>query len=112
MSGTLAQLLMLLICNQRAVYIDRNLPAKRLIQTVILRCRGKVLVSANHMGNTHQMVIHNVCEVVGWVSVGFDKNHIVELCVVYRDISVNLIVECCSSFFRVVLADNERLSCL
>ena len=103
---------MLLVCDGRAVYIYRNFPAECIVETVVLRGGRKVLVSADNVCDLHQMVIHNVCEVVGWVSVGFDKDHIVELCVVYRDISVDLIVECCSSLFRVVLADNERLSCL
>ena len=31
------------------------------------------------MGDTHQMVVHNVGEVVGGIAVGFDQDHIVQL---------------------------------
>ena len=110
MSRTLAQLLMLLICNQRTVYIDRNLPAKCLIQTVILRCRGKVLVSANHMGNTHQMIIHNVCKVVGRISVRLDQYHIIELCVRHLDLAIDFINKLSRSLIRDILANDKRYS--
>ena len=101
---------MLLVCDGRAVYIDRNLPAKCLVETVVFRRGGKVLISADNVCDLHQMVVHNVCKVVGRISIGFDEDHVVEFCVVYCDISVDLVMECGGSLFRVVLADDERHS--
>ena len=103
---------MLLVCDGWAVYIDRNFPAECIVETIVLRGGGQVLVAADNVRDLHQMVIHNVCEVISWKSVGFDEDHIVKLRVVYCDISVDLIVEGGGSLFRVVLADNERHSCL
>ena len=37
MAAPLAQLLMLFVRNQRTVHINRNFPAKRFVETVILR---------------------------------------------------------------------------
>ena len=93
MTGTLAQLLVLLVGDQRAVYIHRNLPAESLINTVILRRGGKVFVSSYHMGDPHQMVVHNVGEVIGGVSVGFDQDQILHLLIIDRDITVDHIME-------------------
>ena len=47
------RLLVELIGDQRTVYIDRDLPAEGIVQTVILRRGGQILVSAHDMGNTH-----------------------------------------------------------
>src|SRR5699024_12730904 len=76
MTCTLALLLVLLIGDQRAMYIHRNLPAESLINTVILRRGGKVFVSSYHMGDPHQMIVHNVGKIIGRISVGFDQDQI------------------------------------
>ena len=62
------------------------------------------------MGDSHQMIVHNVCEVVGWITVRLDQNHVIKLAVVNRDVSVNLIVEGRGSLRRVVLTDNKWLA--
>ena len=86
---------MLLVCDGWAVYIYRNFPAECIVETVVLRGGRKVLVSADNVCDLHQMVIHNVCEVVGWVSVGFDKNHIVEVLVIRPELcEVFVLAEC------------------
>ena len=53
MTASLGELLVELIGDQRAVYIDRDLPAERVIQTVILRRGGQILIAAHHMGDAH-----------------------------------------------------------
>ena len=58
-----------------------------------------------------QVIVHHIGEIVGWESVGFNENHIVQLRVVHADISVDLVVERGRSLCRIVLADNKRLSC-
>ena len=60
------------------------------------------------MGNSHQMIVHYVCKIVSRVSVGLDQDHIVKLCVIDRDIPVDLILKGGRSLGRVVLADNIR----
>ena len=79
MAASLGKLLMLLVGNQRAVNVYRHIPAKCLVKKVVFRCGRQVLISTNHMGDTHQMVVHNVGEVVGGIAVGFDQDHIVQL---------------------------------
>ena len=58
------------------------------------------------MGNAHQMVIDDIGKVIGWISIGFNEDHIVQLRVIYADISINIIMESGGSFRRVILADN------
>ena len=62
------------------------------------------------MGYTHQMVVDDVCEVVGRISVGFDQNQVFQLLVVYGDVSVDLIVEGCGSFGRHIETDDVRFA--
>ena len=111
MAASLAQLLVLLVGNGGAVYINRNLPAKGLVEAVVLGGGRQILVSSYHVSNLLQMIVHHIGEIVGWEAVGFNQNHVVQLRVVHADVSVNLVVERGRSLCRIVLADNERLSC-
>ena len=52
-AASLGKLFVELIGDQRAVYINRNLPAKRIVQTVVLRGGGQVLVATYNMGDSH-----------------------------------------------------------
>ena len=40
------------------------------------------------MGDIHGMVIYHVCKVIGRVTVGFDQDHIIQLGVIYCNVSV------------------------
>ena len=111
MTAAFGKLVMLLVCDQRTMNVYRHLPSKGIIKSVILRRRGKVFISAYNMGNAHQMVIYNVCKVIGRIAVRFDQDHIVQLGILYRDISVNLIMEGCGSLRRIVLTDYIRDPC-
>ena len=62
------------------------------------------------MCDVHQMVVHNICEVVGRETVGLDQDHIVKLDVRNRDVTVQLVGESCGTLFRVVLTDNIWLA--
>ena len=53
------------------------------------------------------MVVHHVGEVIGGEPVGLDQNHVVQLRVIHRDISVQLVMEGGTAFLRVVLPDDE-----
>ena len=58
------------------------------------------------MGDAHQMVVHHIGEIVGWIAVGFDQDHIVELRVLHRDIPVDLIMKNCLPVCGIVLPDH------
>ena len=112
MSASLGKLLVIFVRNQGQMHVNRYLPAKGIIQTYILRGRGKVFVASYHMGNVHSVVIHYVCKIVGGIAVGFNQNHVIQLAVVDRNVSVQLVMECGGSFRGVVLPDDERLTLL
>ena len=97
---------MLLVGNQRTVHIHRNLPAEGLIEAVVLRRRGQVLISPDHMGNAHEMIVHHIGEIVGGIPVRLDQNHVVQLRVVHSNIPVNLIAEGGGPGSGIVLADH------
>ena len=58
------------------------------------------------------MVIDYVCKVISWVSVRFDQNQIFQFLVVYCDISVDYIMECCSSLCWHIETDYVWFSCI
>ena len=58
------------------------------------------------------MVVYNVGKVIGWVSVGFDQDQILQLLVVYCDVSVDYIMEGGCSFCRHVETDYMGLACI
>ena len=60
-----------------AVDVGGYLPAEGLVEQVVLGSGGQVLAAPDHMGDAHQVVVHYVCEVVGWITIRFDQNHIV-----------------------------------
>ena len=62
------------------------------------------------MRDAHQVVIHNVGEVVGRISVGLDQDHVVQFLVFHRDISVELVVEGRCALCGIVLTNDIRLS--
>ena len=70
MAAALAQLLVLLIRDRRTVDIRRNLPAKRLIKTVILRRGRQIFISPHHMRDPLQVIIHHIGKIVRGEAVG------------------------------------------
>ena len=77
----------------RTMDILGDLPTECLIQQVILGCRGKILVAADHMGNAHGVVVHDIGKVVGRHTVAFDEDLIVQCAALYGHITVHLIME-------------------
>ena len=66
---------------QRQVSKSRHriFPAESTIQQNVQRSRRQPLLTANHMGNLHQMVVHNVCQMVsGQFVCRFIKNFIIK----------------------------------
>ncbi len=54
------------------------------------------------------MVVHHIGKIVGRIAVGLDENHIIQLAIVYGNISIYFILEGGGSFGRVILSDNIR----
>ena len=93
MAAPFAQLLVLLIGDQRAVYVHRHVPAKGFIQPVVLGRGGKIFVAPHHVGDPHQMVVDHICKIVGRKAVRLDQDHIVQFLIGHRDVPVDLVVE-------------------
>ena len=64
MYASLGKLLMFFISNQRTMHIDRLLPAKGMVQPCILRSRGQIFISSDHMGNLHQMIVNDIGKII------------------------------------------------
>ena len=109
---SLGQLVCLVFHDRCTVYIFRYVPAECLIQQIILRSRGKVLVAAYNMGDAHEVVVHNVGKVVGRHAVGLNQDLVVQCAVLHCHISVNVVVECGSSLQRHLLANDVGNTCV
>ena len=92
------------------MHVHRHVPAEGFIKAVVLRRTGEVLLSAHHVGDLHQVVIHHVGKVIGGEAVGLDEDHVVQLGVVHGDVAVDLVVEGGRPLLRIVLPDHEGLS--
>ena len=57
------------------------------------------------------MIIDYVRKIVGWISIGLDQDHIVQLFVRLGNITINLIMECRHALIRHIGTDNIRLAC-
>ena len=105
-AAALGQLVVILVCDQRAVDIFGNLPAEGLIEAVVLGRGGDVLISADDMGDAHEVVVDDIGEIVGGIAVGLDEDHVVKLFILDRDIAVELVREGRGAFLGIVLADD------
>ena len=88
MSGTLGELLMILIRNQRTMHEFRGFPAEGIIESLVLRTGGKILISPNHMGNPHQMVVHDIGKIIGREAVGLNEHHVIQFAIFHSNIPV------------------------
>ena len=86
--------------------IGGNLPAESLIQQIVLGGGGQILAAADHMSDAHQVVVHNVCKVVGRKTVPLQQNLIVQRFVFHSDITERDIVEGGSAFLGNALTDD------
>ena len=87
-----------------------DLPAKGLIQQVVLGGGGQILTAADDVGDAHQVVVHHVGKVVGGHAVGLDEDLVVHLAVVYLDVAVDHIVKAGHALAGDLLADDIGLS--
>ena len=86
-------------------------PSKCLVKMCVFWCRRKVFISSYNMCDLHQMIIYYIGKVICWISVRFDKDHIVKLFIRLCDISVNLIMECSLALIRHIRTNDKWLAC-
>ena len=101
---------MVFICDKRTVYINRNFPSKRLIETIVFRRGRKIFIPTYDMCDTHKMIVYYICKVICRKSIGFNQDHIVQLIVRHCNIPVNLVMECCLSLIRNIQTDHPWFS--
>ena len=63
------------------------------------------------MRDPHQMIVYHVGEIVSRETIRLDQYHVVQLRVVYGDISIDVVMECGRSLCRIVLTDDKGLAC-
>ena len=110
MSASLGKLFVVLICDQRQVNIHGNFPAKCLIQSHIFGGRRQILISSHYVSDIHSVVIHNIRKVIGGITVGLDQDHIVQLGILHRDITVKLVGKGSGSLDGIVLPNDKGLA--
>ncbi len=68
------------------------LPAKCLVEQVVLWCRCQVFLSADHMRDRHQVIVDDVGKIVRWKTIRFQKHLVVQLIVVNGDLTIDMII--------------------
>ena len=92
----------------RAVDIARHVPAETFVQKVVLRRAGEILAAAHDVGDAHEMIVNDVCKVVGRQTVALDEHLIVEIGVRRGDVAEDLVVERRFALVGDLLADDPR----
>ena len=105
-AAALGHLAVLVAHDGRAVDILRDGPAEALVQEVVLRGGGQILAAAHDVGDAHEVVVHDVREVVGGQAVALQEDLIVKALVLDRDVPVNFVVEGRGALMRDALADD------
>ena len=69
--------------------VDGSFPAEGVVKHVILGRGSQILRSPHHTGYIHEMIVDNVCEIIGGHTVGFYENLIFHFGIVYGDLAEN-----------------------
>ena len=64
--------------DDRQVHKGRHVPPKRLVQQPMVGCGGQPLLSAQHIGDVHQVVIHDHSQVVDGHAVALQEHGVVQ----------------------------------
>ena len=62
------------------------------------------------MRDSHEMVVHYICEIIGRITVRLNEDHVIQLLIGRGNITVDLIVKCRCALGGHVRADDIRLS--
>ena len=79
---------------------------EKLIQEIVLRCRGKIFRTSDNRVDKHKVVVDNISKVIGRHTVCFKQNLIVKSAVFNCDSAVDHIVKICFPCLRNFLSDN------
>ena len=79
--------------NGGAVDVGGHLPAKGLVEQIILGGAAEVLAATDHVGNAHKVVIDDVGKVVGGQAVPLNEDLVVQRIIIYGDVTENGVVE-------------------
>ena len=90
--------------------IDRRLPAEGLVEQVVFRRRGEVFRAAHDVADGHQVIVHDVGEVVGRQTVSLDEHVVIQRVAIHLDVAVEHVVEGRFARGRHVLADDVGLA--
>ena len=96
--------------NGRQMQIDRRLPAEGLVEQVVFRRGGEVFRAAHDVADGHQVIVHDVGEVVGRQAVGLDEHVVIQRVAIHLDVAVEHVVEGRFARGRHVLADDVGLA--
>ncbi len=88
----------------------RLLPAEIAIEQNVLGHRCQPLFAARHMGDLHQMVVDDICHVIGRHAVGLDQHLHVDRFPRDRDIAIDAVMEIAGAFGRDLHAHDGRLA--
>ena len=90
--------------------IGGDLPAKGLVQQIVLGGGAEVLAAPDHVGNAHQMVVHHVGEVVGGQAVPLQQDLVVQGLILHGDVAEADVVEGSGALVGDPLADDVGLA--
>ena len=79
--------------DQRYVRHDWNRPAERIINLLLPRSVGQMVIAANDVGNFHVVIVDYDGEHVGRRAVGTKQHEVVEIFVLPDDAALNLILD-------------------
>ena len=84
---TLRHLVLLVAHDRRAVNILRYLPAKALIEQIVLWRRGQILAASYHMGDAHEMIIDYIGKIISRKTVTLKQHLIIKRIIGNSDVS-------------------------
>ena len=79
--------------DQRDMRHDRYIPAERLVDLLLPRAIGEMIVAADDVGHVHVVVVDHDGEHVGRVAVGAKQHEIVEVLVLPHDPALHLVLD-------------------
>ena len=106
----LGHLIVLVPHDGRAVDIGGNFPAEGFIKQIVLGGRGQIFAAPDHMGDSHEMIVHHIGKIIGGKTVPLQKDLIVQRFVFHGDITEGNIVERCGALVGDALTDDIGLT--
>ena len=74
------------------MHILRSFPTESVVYEVIFRRRTQIFRASYNVGDTHKVIVHDVCEVISGQTVALEKNAVLYIRAVAADFSENHIL--------------------